>query len=212
VYFSMLEDGTHWDTTFDYIERSWGADNVQSIVRAGRQLWLVGTATSEVWSDVGDATKPWQPIQGAFLDIGTVSPQSVVRDGDTITWVAQSEHGGGRVVRANGYNPAEQSHYGIAARIDTPFAGMNFATAVVTQFNGHQLYWLNAPGLLTTLVFDFRETEWHERARWDITLAQWAPHPIRSHCYANQRHFFGVNDSGWIYQLAVENMVDSWMT
>lgn len=202
VYYSTLEDGLAWDFTFGYIERSWGSDNVSFIKRSGRQLWLVGTLTSEIWADNGNATIPFAPIQGAFLDIGSIAPFSGVRDGDTITWLSQDERGGGLVVRAAGYEPKEASHYGIVSLIQVPEVDMASAEAFVHQITGHRFYWLYITGLDTQLVYDLVENVWCERARWNKTIGVWEPHIARCHCFAFQKHLIGVRTNGTIYELS----------
>jgi hypothetical protein len=210
VYFCALEDGTSWDTTFDYFERSWGSDDIQFIKRTGRQLYVVGTATSEIWADAGNATNPWAPIQGAFMDVGAIGPQCGVRDGETLIWVAQDERGGAQVIRAAGYQPKEVSSYGIVNTLQGLGQNTKQSEALSMQIGGHGLYWLYIPTNDTTLVYDLKENEWHERARWNKVHAVWRPHPARSHCYAFQSHLLGVEDTGVIYTLSAAYVTDEW--
>jgi hypothetical protein len=206
VYYSGLEDGTVWDLTFNYIERSWGSDNIQAVKRSGRQLWLVGSQTSEVWADNGNATIPFAPIQGAFLDVGASDRFSCQRDGETLIWLTQDERGGGLVVRATGYDPSQISTLAIDAQIQA--VDFTEAEAFVIQTTGHKFYWLNIPALDTSLVFDFAEQEWHERARWNATLGEWVQHPARVHCYGFGEHVVGVRNSGVLYKLS-PNVLDN---
>ncbi len=202
VYYSALEDMLTWDFTFGYLERSWGSDNISFIKRAGRQLWFVGTLTSEVWADNGNAEIPFAPIQGAFLDIGSCAPFSGVRDGATITWLSQDERGAGMVVRAAGYDPEQVSTPAIATMIQLENSDLSTSEAFVHQIGGHQFYWLYVPGLDTTPVFDFLEGIWSERAMWNKVYGIWEPHVARCHMYAFQKNLVGVRDNGVIYHLS----------
>lgn len=202
VYYCALEDMLTWDFTFGYLERSWGSDNVSFIKRSGRQLWFVGTLTSEVWADNGDADIPFAPIQGAFLDVGCIAPFSGCRDGETITWLSQDERGGGLVVRATGYDPKEESHYGVVSLIQQPENDLASAECFVHQITGHTFYWLYIPGMETTLVFDFGEQVWCERAMWNKAFAHWEPHVARCHCYAFEKNLVGVRTTGVIYEIS----------
>lgn len=208
VRFSALEDGTTWDP-LDIFERSWGSDNISFIKRAGRQIWLVGTKTSEVWADNGGALLPFAPIQGVFLDMGSIAPWSGQRDGQTLIWLSQDERGGGLVVRATGYTPQEISTYAVDLRIqgqarpaNDETTGMGRSEAFVMQIDGHVFYWIQVPGLDTTPVFDLVEKEWHERAMWVANEAVWIPHLARCHAFAFERHFVGVRTSGVIYEMS----------
>lgn len=214
VRFSALEDGTSWDP-LDVFERSWGSDNISFIKRSGRQLWIVGTKTSEVWADNGGALLPFAPIQGVFLDMGSIASFSGQRDGTSLIWLSQDERGGGLVVRANGYTPQEISTYAVDFKIQAQArppndesVGMGRAEAFVHQIEGHVFYWIQVPGLDTTPVFDLVEQEWHERAMWLPLEARWIPHLARCHAFAFERHFIGVRSSGIIYELSAAFMDD----
>lgn len=200
-YYSAINDGTSW-AALDYIERNWGSDNIAFLIRSGRQIWIVGTATTEIHADSGNANVPFAPIQGAFVDMGSYSAWTAKRDGDTITWLSQDERGGGMVVRATGYSPSQITTYGVAPFIQSTANDLLRAEAFVHQIDGHTFYWLYIPGMDTTLVYDFSESAWAERALWDQANGIWEPHIARCHCYAWGRHFVGARDSGMLYEMS----------
>jgi len=210
IYYSALFDGSSWTTGSAYIERSWGSDNIAFIKRSGRQLWTVGTQTFEVLADVGNANNPWAPIQGVFGDIGTVARYTGVRDGESICWLTQGQHGGASLVRANGYTPQRISTYSMDAILGSTqlIGGLNDAEGFIHEHQGHKFYWLQLAALPTTLVFDFTEEEWHERAMWSYTTGQYVRHTGRSHVYAYENHYLGVRDSGVIYRMDFDYLTD----
>lgn len=211
VFYSSLFNGLTWDFGFGYIERSWGADNINFIKRSGRQIWLVGTKTTEVWADTGNASNPFAPIQGAFLDIGSIAAFAGQRDGETISWLNQDERGGGLVVRASGYQPQQISTYPLAIMVQQALTvgTLSLCEAFVHQIEGHRFYWLHVDNIDTTPVFDFIEQEWHERAMWNTADAVFEPHIARCHTYAFERHLVGVEDSGILYELSPNVYDDS---
>ena len=73
--FSDLEDGTVW-AALDVNERSEASDNIVAMVRSHREIWLLGSQTSEVWFDQGDPLNPFAPIQGVFVEQGCAAPYS----------------------------------------------------------------------------------------------------------------------------------------
>ncbi len=208
VFYSTLENGLVWDFTFGKFERSWGSDNISFIKRSGRQLWVVGTKTTEVWVDTGNATTPFQPVQGVFPDIGCIASFTGKRFGDSLGWLSQDEHGGGLVVRANGYQAEAVSTYAIDVKTQNPLVNLATAEALAHQFQGHEFYWLQVPGLTTTPVLDATENEWSERAIWVPETASYVRHIARCHCYAFEKHFIGVRESGIIYELSPDYLTD----
>ena len=200
-HYSAINDGTSW-AALDYIERNWGSDNIAFLIRSGRQVWVVGTATTEIHANSGNANVPFAPIQGAFVDMGAFAAWTAKRDGDTITWMSQDERGGGLVVRATGYSPSQINTYGVAPFIQSSETVLAQAEAFVHQIDGHVFYWLYIPGMDTTLVYDFTESMWSERAMWDQENGVWEPHIARSHCYAWGRHLVGARDTGMIYEMS----------
>lgn len=210
VYYSALENALLWDLTFGYFERSWASDNILGFKRSGRQLWLLGSKTGEVWADTGNQNDPFAPIQGALLDIGTIAPFTIQRDGETLTWLNYSEHGDGLVVRASGYQPSQIQTYPIAQMIQQQITAgqLSFSEACVCQMEGHVFYELHIPEIDTTPVFDIPESEWVEWAQWDIANAIWLPRIVRCHAAAFEKHLVGVRDSGVIYQQSFDYFDD----
>lgn len=208
VYYSDLEDGLSWDFTFQLFERSWGSDNISFIKRSGRQLWLVGTKTGEVWADVGSGNTIFAPVQGVFLDQGCIAPFTGQRDGKTLTWLNQDERGGGLVVRANGYQPQDISTYAIDAMIQRDQNLLSNSEAFIHQNMGHVFYWLHLDGSETTPTLDLSEEVWSERAIWEPDNARYVPHIARCHCYVFERHFVGVRESGIVYELSTNFLTD----
>lgn len=202
VYYSAIENALTWDFTFGYFERSWGSDNIMFIKRSGRQLWVVGSKSTEVWADTGNQNDPFAPIQGALLDIGCLADYTGQRDGETITWLYQSELGGGLVVRASGYQPQNISTYPVALMLEQPLTvgQLRSCEAFTHEMDNHRFYQLHVPVIDTTPVFDFTESEWCEWAMWIWQQAIFEPHIARCATYAYERHLVGVRESGIIYE------------
>lgn len=206
VYYSTLEDALTWDLTFGYFERSWAGDNLMAMKRSGRQLWLVGSKTSEVWADTGDANSPFAPIQGALIDMGTVCLYSTQRDGETLSWLSNNEMGGGLLVRATGYRLQEISTYPIALMVQQQLTigDLRLCEGFLRQVEGHTFYQLAVPNIDTTPLFDYTEQEWVEWAMWNTAQAVWEPHIARCHAYAFERHLVGDRTSGIIYEESMD--------
>lgn len=199
--YSALEDFTSWDA-LDFFERSEASDNVVVLIRCGRNIWLLGSKTSEIWYDSGDALDPFMPIQGTFIDHGCAAPFSAQRIGSTLVWLSRNELGEGEVVIARGYQPEQISTYSIASFITAAGVAadgdLSQARAWTYQENGHSFYCLVIPDAESTLVVDLTMNQWHERARW--TGSAYIAHVVQTHMIAFGQHLVGDRFSGAIYR------------
>jgi hypothetical protein len=202
---SALEDGTTWDG-LAIGQRSEGSDNLQALVRSHREIWLLGSQTSEVWYDNGD-TFPFAPIQGVFLEYGTAAPFTVCRLGQTLVWVGQDEDGQGVVWMADGYTPKVISTPSINAYIQD--AGFTSARAWTYQADGHQFYILMLPSADKTPVYDLTTGAWHFRATWDPSACVWLPYRPQCHMYAFNTHLVGDRSTGTIYTMSASVYTES---
>lgn len=201
---SALEDGTTWDA-LDVAERSEGSDDIISLIRSHRDIWILGSKTSEVWYDNGDALFPFAPIQGAFIEHGSAGPFTVTRVNETLVWLEQGELGYGTVVRADGYNPTQISTYSISLQIQQGMSLYN-ARAWGYQEDGHSFYvltfLLQVDPYNTSKCLDLTEGEWHERATWNATLCEWEQHRAQCHAFCFNKHLVGDRLAGVIYDMS----------
>jgi|SRR5882672_1626868 len=198
---SALEDGTDWDA-LDVAERSWGSDDLMFLKRNHTDIWMGGSRTSEVWYATG-GVEVFAPAQGSFIERGCIASFSVGRVEQTLAWLDQDERGGGLVVIAKGYQPADISTYAIAQIIQNSRNTMSQFRGFITQEQGHICYvlWNPSGDYDTSLVYDFNESRWHERAEWDSTNYVWVPWRAGCHCFAFERHWVGDRLSGTVYRL-----------
>lgn len=201
---SALEDFTSWDA-LDVAERSEGSDNIVSLIRSHREIWIIGSKTSEVWYDNGDALFPFAPVQGVFIEHGSAATFSVVRINETVMWLEQGELGIGTVVRADGFNPTQISTYTISLQIQGDFF-LDQCRAWSYQEDGHSFYILVLPQALapynTSKCLDLTEGEWHERATWNATTCKWEQHRGQCHCFVFNKHLVGDRLTPTIYHLS----------
>ncbi len=197
---SGLEDGTSWDA-LDVAERSEGSDDIVTLIRNHREIWLMGTQTSEVWYDTGDSLFPFAPISGVFVETGSAAAFGVTRAENTLVWLDRDERGAGIVRKATGYTPERISTYAVELALSAVL-DLSVAQAFAEQTEGHLFYWLYVPGLATTWVYDVTEGLWHERAIWDAVGCRWVPHVACCHCFVYGRHLVGDRQSGQVYHLS----------
>lgn len=202
--FSNLEDFSTFDA-IDVSQRSEGSDNISAMVRSHRELWMLGTITSEVWYD--DGVTPFSPIQGVFIDQGCVAQFSALAVDNTVWWLGRDVHGQGIVYRANGYTPERVSTFGVETALRQS-AQLENTIAWAFQQRGHTFYGLYVPDLPTTWVYDLSAKAWHEWGIWDSTACVYHPWFARCSCQAFGKTLIGDRTSGTIREVSFDYFDD----
>jgi len=163
---SKNADGTVWDP-LNYVIRTGASDLTTNLAVLNGQLWIFGEKSIEVWYDAGNNGFPFARISGATINLGLLSPYSVVKFQNTIMWLAADDRGYAQVYMTQGLSPVRVSNSGIEAilaqAIQNP--ALNFAYGY--QEEGHSFYvlvFVNQSGLpVAQVVYDLTTQMWHER-------------------------------------------------
>lgn len=198
---SDLYDGTSWDG-LDIAERSEASDNLSSMLRSHREIWLYGTQTGEVWYDNGDPDFPFAPVQGVFLEQGTGASFSPRRIGNTTIWLSQDQDGAGIVNMADGYTPTRVSTFALENLMTAD--NITDCRCWSYQERGHWFYVMHLEGNDTTWVFDLSTGLWHERGTWDEGAEVWHPNRPISHAWVFGKHLVGDRLTGTVYTQSVD--------
>ncbi len=199
-YLSALEDGMLWDPT-DVGQVSETSNRLVTLIVSNRLIWLLGTLTTEIWYNSGNADFPFTPVQGALIQHGIQAGDSIQQFDNTVAWIMSDKDGFGIVVKANGYTPVRISTPSVEKKLAaTP--NLDQAVAWTYQQDGHAFFVISAATAETDLVFDATTNIWHERARWNATRGMWEPSRQIYHCSAFGRHLVGDRLSGFIYTLS----------
>jgi hypothetical protein len=116
--FAMLTANLGFDP-LDVAAKTGGPDQLVTQIVKHREVWLIGSLTSEPWFDAGAADFAFAAIPGAFIDHGCVARYSVARQDVSVFWLSRDREGQGIVVRTDGYEPKRISTHGIEADIQT---------------------------------------------------------------------------------------------
>lgn len=165
---SNLLDGLTWNPT-QIAQRIAGSDRWLAMYVVNRLIYLLGSATSEVWWNAGTAPFPFAPIQEAFSQHGIAASFSGAVD-TSLTFLGRNQNGRGIVYRYQGYVPQRISTHAKEVAIQN-FARMDDAVAGITQQQGRPVYVLTFPTADQTLAFDEGTNLWHARETWDPTTA-----------------------------------------
>ena len=197
---SDLYDSTSWDA-LNFASAEGLPDNLQRCMAFGRQLWLFGMITTEVYYNSGAAGFPFDRISGAVLEYGLASKNSLAKNDQALYFLARTTAPQGErvVVEVRGYQAQIVSTQGINELLAT-LSNTADAEGFAYMREGHSFYELTFPTDGITLVYDAKEHLWHERSSVNSSGVE-VRHRARCYSYFNGFHMVGDYESGKIYKL-----------
>lgn len=183
-------------------------DYITSLVVNGRDLWLFGPGSYEVWFNSGDLTRPFQRIRDAAFNIGTSAKYSVHVCAGQVFWLGGSKEGNGIVWTSSGYQPERVSNHAIEAQI----AGMTTiddAEAWSYLSEGHFIYVLSFPSEGVTLCYDITTRMWFEMEYRVPLYNTRLQHRGICHTYAFNKNLIGDFSNGKVYELSSTTYSDN---
>jgi len=181
-------------------------DDLVSLIVDHGQVYLLGEASSEVWSDVGTYPFPFQRIPGSSSQHGIAAPFSMARLGNSFAYLSKNIRGQAEIVLMNGYFPTRISTHAVENTLVDQYIGD--AVAYTYQLEGHEVYVISFPTLDLTWAFDVTTGLWHKWL-WVDSLNEYHRH--RSNCSTlfQNRVLVGDWENGQIYQLDPTNYTDN---
>ena len=205
LWITSLLDGLSVDP-LDFVSAEGAPDDITALIVDHREVWVLGTNSVEVWYNAGTADFPLQRIQGAFNEIGCISPYSLAKLDNGVFWLGSDARGKGIVYRANGYTGIRISTHAVEWQIQQ-YNDITDAFGYTYQQDGHAFYVLIFPSANTTWVYDVATQAWHERAGFEN--GQFTRH--RSNCQMafNNEIVVGDFENGNIYAFDLEDYSDN---
>lgn len=188
-------------------QRTAGADRWIAMAVVRREIWLMGSETSEVWYNAGSAPFPFAPIPGAFLEHGILAPFSIQPRGSTPMWVGRTKDGAGVLYQGNGYAAQRVSTHAVELAVQ----GYDTATDALGwtyQDQGHSFYISTFPTAGATWGYDDATGLFHERGYWNTTTAQYEAWRPQFHAFCFGKHLVGDRSTGTIYEMSIANGFD----
>ena len=193
------------------------ANNIVGIMSNNEDLWIFCDNVTELWFDYGGGATGndiFQRRSGILVETGCHSAATIQKLDNTIIWLSRDPRGGSSVEMANGYTPVTVSTYAIQQILGKANSDqLALAEATTYQYQGHNFYQLDVPGIDTTLIFDltcYQQTGklvWHER-QYGYGL-QAGRSLAQGHIYFMGKHVVGDNTTGNLYFLDVDNNTDN---
>lgn len=205
-YISGLYDGFSW-SALDFATAESSPDPLIRVFNALGQLWLLGSVTSEIWTNTGAAAFPFQKISGGKLDTGILAPLTTIAIENSLFFLGGDEFGNGFVYRTTSVTPRKISTEAIDLLISRASNKSNI-TAYSYQEKGHVFYVLTGGGLETTLAYDITTELWHERA-YTNSEGNYETQLGVNAMFAFGKQLVGDKNNGNIYQMDMDFYSDN---
>jgi len=208
-WYSGLYDATSWENENGNPYKTEGSsDKLLAIGTTNNEIWLLGSASSEVWYSTGDSNSPLEKIHGGFSNIGISAPNSLASNGVNLFWLGASDQGHGIVWMSNGYQPQRISHYGIEQQI-AEMITIGDAVGYCYQQAGHPFYVLSFPEWGKTFCYDISTSLWHERAYRKPATGVMESHLASCHAFFNDENIVGDRTTGNLYKMSLDTFTDN---
>jgi len=159
---SAINDGFSWNP-LDFGTAESSPDSSVSAVVVRNQLYIIGSHTTEQFSNVPNgAAFPFQR-SGLFLAKGALTPFSVIQCSDTFMMIGGSKNESPAVWMLDGNSMTKVSTSAIDSLLqDLVDVGINDINAWSYAQAGHYFVGFGLPE--TTIVYDLTTSRWHERS------------------------------------------------
>ena len=181
-------------------------DDLVALIVDHREVYLMGEASSEVWTDVGGNPFPFQRIPGTNTQHGIAAKFSLARFGDSFCYVSRNNRGQAQIMQMRGYVPTRISNHAVENSITNQY--VDDAIAWTYQLEGHECYVVSFPTLELTWAYDLASGMWH---KWLYTENDGTYTRHRGNCCAVFQGLVLVGDyeDGSIYQIDKNNYTDN---
>ena len=160
--------------------------------------------TSEVFYDAQNASgSPLGTVQGAKINYGCASADSVASVDDIMFWVSTNRTGDPQVVKLDGLKAGVIS----TDPIERLLASISFTTvyAFTIKSAGHRFYVFTSVVSNLTLVYDLDQDTWHQ---WTDANGNYFPF-VAAVCDSNLNTFLQHETDGYIYTLSENTYTDN---
>lgn len=174
VHFSNIGNSLTWDA-LDFFSAEGNPDFITAIAEFNREVYLLGSATTEVWENDGDT--PFARIPGGMIEAGIIAPQSVVQDENTLYWLDSNKH----FVAFNGREVKRQSS--AFDRIVQGLSRVSDCTADRIEIDGKPFFLFHFPAAQRCLVLNYELQTWSEWGNWSANKGDYNRWLGNCHCF-----------------------------
>lgn len=206
-FISSPDDGTQW-SALDFASKEGFSDNVLAVQMVRRQLWVFGeTDTSEIWWNSGQANFPFQPIQGALVQVGLAAVRSPAIVGNGLFWIGRNSRGDAVAFAEQNFAPIRVSNHAV----ESAWGGYSTVADAIgygLEMNGHTWMVWSFPTAKATWVLDTKTGFWHEWDWWNTALGIPEAALARYHCFCFGKHLVLDWKYGNVYEQSLNAYTD----
>jgi hypothetical protein len=158
--FDISTDGSTYDA-LDYANAESNPDYINAVFVDHGELLLLGTNTTEFWSNSGTPDFPLSYQGSATIEWGLAARRSITKFKDSVMFLARNKMGEVQVVLLNGYTPQVISGVDLGYLINQ-YSTVEDATAFSYMLNEHPMYQINFPTANKSWLFDGSTGVWSE--------------------------------------------------
>jgi hypothetical protein len=206
-YISDLLSGSSWNA-LDFGNAEGNPDVLISLISNGRDLWLMGESSFEVWYNSGNPDFPFERVQGTLTEIGCAAKHSVTKMRGSTFWLGGSKEGFGIVFMSQGFQAVRISTHAIEQAIAT-YGSINDAVGFCYQQEGHWIYQLNFPTGAASWCFDLSTQMWFEKAYRDPSSGEQGMHRAFDHAFFDGKNLVIDYANDRIYELDLATYTDN---
>lgn len=208
VSYAQLSGGTGFDP-LDVAAKTSSPDTIQTLISINGELWLIGTITSEIWGNTGNAEFPFERISGAVANHGAAAKYSIAFTDTSAYFLMQDRQGFGIIVQTAGYALKRVSTFPIEEAIQG-YSSIADAFGYVRQQDGHAFYVITFPTANHTWALELESQDWHE---WVSIDNNGNENRHRSNCFTSAygRNLIGDYADGTLYELDTDTYLDGAM-
>lgn len=170
-YWSDISSPTNW-SALSFASAEANPDITQAMYVVQRQIYLLGTVTTEIWFNDGDS--PFSRIPGGLIEVGCGAKYSPVRYQNSLIWLSHTR----QFVEFTGTDTKF-----ISSRYDKEIVGFDTVSDCIGGLirKDGQIYCIfQFPTEQRTLAYNPALDDWSEWADWDPDAATWIAYDFRS--------------------------------
>ena len=161
VWRSDFNDGTSWGG-LAFSTAGYDPDWISALSVLNKDVYVIGTRTTEVWYNTGEEIFNFTSIPSAFMEIGIVNSHAHTTCNNALYWVGLTEHGSGDVYECINRVPRVVSTPAITKRIRS-WGRYDDITVSSYSLDGQSAVVIASETGNESLVYDSTIGEWHVR-------------------------------------------------
>lgn len=158
---SAANDGLSWNA-LEFLGADADPDRIVSSIVNKNRLFIGGTETIEVFSNVGSGGFPFQRINGFIIPKGVYAPFSMINADSSFMWIGGGTNEKAAIWRLSG-NDAEKVSTTAIDNILQAYSNEEISSSFAWSYADSGAFFIGFRLPDTTIVFDLITSQWHQR-------------------------------------------------